>query len=568
MVVESAPSIVRSSLPVSEIAKGSAPGAQLEKGKGSEPSIPIQEAGDWASVVRNNNSDLQFFDTKSAFIDGVLQIPSEIVALGMKRLKAALVAQFLGPAPPIRAIVSMANRLWGYDGEVCVSKLPDDLFLFEFPTIRLSEWVLNRSWHIHQVALILRKRQPGIQKLELAPSQIPTWIRLVGVPPQLITNEGIGWLVSSLGQPLNKFVREGLVVKVCILMDATTRCPDVINISLDGENVGIPIELPQVKLLQKGEIGAKRWVAKHSQPPTRVDVAKPATPVIKTPAGMVISPQPPSEGAAITAAASPMGEEAPAIPSMNLLEPALANESGELSPKSAACLEAITENLLELVAEDGMGNDLLAEFEEVVHHGGRLVFGSTGAEYVGGTAVEMTFMSEYTGYFEVLKIATGNLGYNSVQRVFYLTPGRSMAEGLHQIRDDEECRKMAEDGKLGVITLFFEATKYYAFVGDNEDPLSDGEIFADDSDPEAENLVVGADVGIVYLIDDSDRKSDEEFVQAMEDLGIANRRRRIRTQYDSHGIELMEGVLVMSLAVDPTMTPSIYMMTTTMWVTK
>ncbi|CAN0876609.1 hypothetical protein LINGRAHAP2_LOCUS11413 [Linum grandiflorum] len=152
----------------------------------------------------------------------------------------------------------------------------------------------------------------------------------------------------------------------------------------------------------------------------------------------------------------------------------------------------------------------------------------------------MTFLSDYTGYFEVLKIATGNLGYNSVERVFYLTPGRSMAEGLHQIRDDVECRKMVVDGKLGVVTLFFEATKFEAVVGDNEDPLSDGDMFADDSDPEAENSVVGADVGIVHLIDDSDRTSDEEFVQAMEDLGIANRIRRIRTRYDSHGMEVSQ----------------------------
>ncbi|CAN0893006.1 hypothetical protein LINGRAHAP2_LOCUS17908 [Linum grandiflorum] len=152
----------------------------------------------------------------------------------------------------------------------------------------------------------------------------------------------------------------------------------------------------------------------------------------------------------------------------------------------------------------------------------------------------MTFLSDYTGYFEVLKIATGNLGYNSVERVFYLTPGRSMAKGLHQIRDDVECRKMVVDGKLGVVTLFFEATKFEAFVGDNEDPLSDGDMFADDSYPEAESSVVGADVGIVHLIDDSDRTSDEEFVQAMEDLGIANRRRRIRTRYDSHGMEVSQ----------------------------
>ncbi|CAN0919341.1 hypothetical protein LINGRAHAP2_LOCUS31395, partial [Linum grandiflorum] len=130
-----------------------------------------------------------------------------------------------------------------------------------------------------------------------------------------------------------------------------------------------------------------------------------------------------------------------------------------------------------------MGDDLPAEFKAVVHHGGRLVFRSAGAEYVGKTAVEMTFLSDYIGYFEVLKIATGNLGYISVQRVFYLTHGRSMTGDLHQIRDDEECRKMVEDGKFGVITLFFEATKYDAFVGDNEDPLSDGDMFDDDSDP-------------------------------------------------------------------------------------
>ncbi|CAN0912581.1 hypothetical protein LINGRAPRIM_LOCUS599 [Linum grandiflorum] len=127
----------------------------------------------------------------------------------------------------------------------------------------------------------------------------------------------------------------------------------------------------------------------------------------------------------------------------------------------------------------------------------------------------MTFLSDYTRYFEVLKIATGKLRYNSVQRVLYLTPGRSMAKGLHQIRDDEECRKMAKDGKLGVITLFFEATKYDTFVGDNEDPLSDGDMFDDDSDWQAENSVVGANVGIVHLIDESDSTSDSEFFQAM-----------------------------------------------------
>ncbi|CAN0917245.1 hypothetical protein LINGRAHAP2_LOCUS30171 [Linum grandiflorum] len=64
------------------------------------------------------------------------------------------------------------------------------------------------------------------------------------------------------------------------------------------------------------------------------------------------------------------------------------------------------------------GNSQLAEeFEVVVHHGGRLIFGQYGPEYLGGMAVEMTLISDYVSYFELIKMGTGNLGYTSVERI-------------------------------------------------------------------------------------------------------------------------------------------------------
>ncbi|CAN0907853.1 hypothetical protein LINGRAHAP2_LOCUS25024 [Linum grandiflorum] len=136
----------------------------------------------------------------------------------------------------------------------------------------------------------------------------------------------------------------------------------------------------------------------------------------------------------------------------------------------------------------------------------------------------MTLVKDYVCFFEIVKMGTGNLEYSSVERIFYLPPGRSMGDGLRQIRDDGDAHRIVDGARRGVGTLFLEATPKEGLVGDNE-TLSDGQEAYNDSDPE--NSAVAADVGIVHLIDDSDRTSDPEFHQAMEHLGVANRRRRV-----------------------------------------
>ncbi|CAN0885847.1 hypothetical protein LINGRAHAP2_LOCUS15214 [Linum grandiflorum] len=183
------------------------------------------------------------------------------------------------------------------------------------------------------------------------------------------------------------------------------------------------------------------------------------------------------------------------------------------------------------------GNSQLAdEFEVVVHHGGRLIFGQYGPEYVGGTAVELTLISDYVSYFELIKMGIGNLGYTPVEKIHYLAPGQNTVDGLHQICDNADAKKIWDVAKLGVSTIFLEGTRIVDVVVDNEDVASDM-VIGDSSDEGAENSIIGADVGVIHLVDDSDRTSDPEFYQAMENLGIANRRRRYRTRYDPEGVE-------------------------------
>ncbi|CAN1301174.1 hypothetical protein LINPERPRIM_LOCUS24832, partial [Linum perenne] len=60
------------------------------------------------------------------------------------------------------------------------------------------------------------------------------------------------------------------------------------------------------------------------------------------------------------------------------------------------------------------------------------------------------------------------------------------------------------------------------------------------SDPEVENSHVAADVGVIHLIDDSDRITDPEFMESMANLGLTNRRRRVRATIDDDGEEVVQ----------------------------
>ncbi|CAN0917371.1 hypothetical protein LINGRAHAP2_LOCUS30252 [Linum grandiflorum] len=177
--------------------------------------------------------------------------------------------------------------------------------------------------------------------------------------------------------------------------------------------------------------------------------------------------------------------------------------------------------------------------ELVVHHGGKLIFSSRGPEYHGGTAIDITLEADNLSYESILKIGLDDLKYQSVERMFFLPPGHSLVDGLQPLHSEADVGQLGEDAKFGVVTLYLEATFCEAVVGDNEDDTSEGNpgygSSGDEGDSDEVNSGVGADVRVVHLIDDSDRTSDPEFMQAMTNLGISHMRRRMRTTFASDG---------------------------------
>ncbi|CAN1215124.1 hypothetical protein LINPERPRIM_LOCUS62 [Linum perenne] len=110
----------------------------------------------------------------------------------------------------------MGNRLWNYEGEICISRISEGFFLIEFPSVSLCDWVLERAWHVHHSPLLLRCWFHGVAPMVLSQEAILTWVTLRNVPPQLISLMGISWISSKIGRRMSRFVREGLSVKVCI----------------------------------------------------------------------------------------------------------------------------------------------------------------------------------------------------------------------------------------------------------------------------------------------------------------------------------------------------------------
>ncbi|CAN1302100.1 hypothetical protein LINPERPRIM_LOCUS25281 [Linum perenne] len=175
-------------------------------------------------------------------------------------------AQFTGPQPPMRVFTAIARRLWGYEGLVPISVLSENFYHIEFNLIQLCNWVLERAWHIHNSGLILRRWSKGISPVCFSPKETPEWIMYKKVPPVMLTNEGISWLSSKIGKPLNKFVREGTYVRVCLLRDMAVPCPASINIELEegGDVIFIDIVSFQARDYKK-DTSKQIWIAKEQK---------------------------------------------------------------------------------------------------------------------------------------------------------------------------------------------------------------------------------------------------------------------------------------------------------------
>ncbi|CAN1797959.1 hypothetical protein LINPERHAP1_LOCUS21491, partial [Linum perenne] len=134
----------------------------------------------------------------------------------------------------------LANRLWGQDGAVYVSKEPSRLFLVQFPSEEVCDLVLRSGpWHIRSTPLHFRVWDFDAQPIKLSPTMKSTWVTFTDVPAPLFTKKGVSSLASTLGIPISTdlftYTYSGCrTAKACVIIDGVASKPDSIQLALGG----------------------------------------------------------------------------------------------------------------------------------------------------------------------------------------------------------------------------------------------------------------------------------------------------------------------------------------------
>ncbi|CAN0883995.1 hypothetical protein LINGRAHAP2_LOCUS14709 [Linum grandiflorum] len=142
-------------------------------------------------------------------------------------------------------------------------------------------------------------------------------------------------------------------------------------------------------------------------------------------------------------------------------------------------------------------------------------------------------------------LATFDLKYSSVVKLWYLWPEMSMGNGIHEIDLDEDVLDgLVVATSYGEVHIYMECAQNMAQNDDKEglgDNMTDGfsehEGQSDFDDSVHQSIGEG---GLIHLIDDSDRTTDPEFYEAMDKLGVPGYRKTMRSRRTLDGWEVSQ----------------------------
>ncbi|KAK8668938.1 hypothetical protein V6N13_106383 [Hibiscus sabdariffa] len=202
------------------------------------------------SVWNLLDQSLQFFPPVTTNGRARVQPPKEVLSNGAKQWDNTLVGNFLGKSPNLSVFQKTVDRLWGRESSVQICFLAPSVYMINFPSRRVRDWVLESGpWHIQQKAIILRRWMLGLKFDVLQLDSAPVWVKLWHVPLELFFQQGLGYVVSAIGKPLYTDRATALkqqleFAKIFIEIDATETIPNSVLVELDeGLTVEITVEL-------------------------------------------------------------------------------------------------------------------------------------------------------------------------------------------------------------------------------------------------------------------------------------------------------------------------------------
>ncbi|KAK8627588.1 hypothetical protein V6N13_135197 [Hibiscus sabdariffa] len=197
----------------------------MEEGNSQFPA-PVKVAS--GSSKEDGKAEWKLFDTALDFFPPVAQEgkllvqPSrDVLDVGAQQWSNALVGTFLGKSLILSVFQKTADKLWGREGSVEIRFLAPSVYMVNFPSQRVRDWVLeSRPCHIQQKVIVLRKWSPRLNLDVLTLDSAPVWVRLWHIPLELYSQKGLGYLASAIVD-----LGDGLTVSVGVELDwSPPRC--------------------------------------------------------------------------------------------------------------------------------------------------------------------------------------------------------------------------------------------------------------------------------------------------------------------------------------------------------
>ncbi|XVF79903.1 hypothetical protein PTKIN_Ptkin15bG0028100 [Pterospermum kingtungense] len=127
-----------------------------------------------------------------------------------------------GEIPNFSAFQKLINLLWRDGEEIDLRPAGKNLFVIQFMDVEKRDRILEKgSWHIQNQLLVVRKWEQNWEGMELNWTKVPIRVHLKGMPLELFTHRGIGYLPSVLGVPfyMDRFTTDRTRLKYASVLE-------------------------------------------------------------------------------------------------------------------------------------------------------------------------------------------------------------------------------------------------------------------------------------------------------------------------------------------------------------
>ncbi|KAG5413539.1 hypothetical protein IGI04_001106 [Brassica rapa subsp. trilocularis] len=200
-----------------------------------------------------------------------VKIPQAVFERGAKLHSDYIVGIFYGKPPSYGKIWGVLNFLWGKDRRVTIQHLAKNAYLFHIPSPSLRRKVLEHElWRVGDSPFFVTQWKSEFSYNPPALDRAPVWTTISGIPFDLITPEGLGFICRPLGKAVDyKPFKSVTSAEVKIIVNLTKPLPKELEVECeDGKVLVLQVTYPWLPPLCPlcNEIGHKKELCPSAPP--------------------------------------------------------------------------------------------------------------------------------------------------------------------------------------------------------------------------------------------------------------------------------------------------------------